>query len=135
MVLAEYDIQLQDYFTGVIKALIIAKVIMLAAFLRISRMFEDKPLIIPVLYKSFLFTICVVIFDLLEETIRGWIHTGSLSESLQELSAQHFTGAWLASIFVVFVTFIPFFALKEMSRVFGGDKFRQLFFGNRHNAA
>ncbi len=129
MILAEYEIQLQDYFTGIIKALVIAKVIMLAAFLRVSRKFENKPLVIPVLYKSLLFTLCVVLFDLLEKTISGWIHTGSLSLAMTALGEEHLNGAWIASIFLVFVTFIPFFALKEMSRVFGAEKFRQMFFG------
>ena len=57
LVLAHYEIYLDDYFSGVFKALVIAKVVMIGAFLRISRKFEHKPLIFPVLYKAVLFTI------------------------------------------------------------------------------
>jgi len=45
LVLAHYEIYLDDYFSGIFKALEIAKVVMIGAFLRISRKFEHKPLI------------------------------------------------------------------------------------------
>ena len=57
LILAQYGVYLEDYFIGVLKAFIIAKVVMIGAFLGISRKFEHKPLIIPVFYKSVLFTL------------------------------------------------------------------------------
>jgi hypothetical protein len=61
LTLAYYDIHVDDYFSGLIKALIIGKVIMIGSFLAISRKYENKPLIIPVLYKVLIFLACGVL--------------------------------------------------------------------------
>lgn len=60
-----YGIIGEDYFYGVVKAFVIVKVVMIGAFLRISRKFENKPLILPVLYKALLLTIMVMMFDVI----------------------------------------------------------------------
>ncbi len=130
LILAHYDVYLEDYFLGVIKALVFAKVIMIGAFLRIDRGFDNKPLIIPVLYKAFLFTIFVAVFDVAEAFIRELISTQSFSGAVDELS-KHFTNIWIGGALVVLVSFIPFFALKELSRVMGEEKILNLFFRKR----
>jgi len=130
LILAHYEIYLEDYFIGVIKALVFAKVIMIGSFLRIDRGFEDKPLIIPVLYKALMFTAWVAIFDIGESFIGGFIHTLTFSGAVDEL-LMHFTNIWIGGALVVFVSFIPFFALKELSRVMGPDKIQHLFFRRR----
>lgn len=126
LVLAHYEIYLDDYFSGVFKALVIAKVVMIGAFLRISRKFEHKPLIYPVLYKAVLFTIWVMLFDIAEVFIGGLIHTLSLMEAFNELKIK-MTNVWLGGALLVFFSFIPFFAFKELVRVLGKEKIRELF--------
>jgi len=130
LILAHYEIFLEDYFIGVIKALVFAKVIMIGAFLRIDRGFDNKPLIIPVLYKAVLFTVWVAIFDLGEKFIGGFIHTTSFAGAIEELT-KSFTNIWIGGALVVFFCFIPFFAIKELSRVMGPDKIQDLFFRKR----
>jgi hypothetical protein len=131
LTLAQYNIHLEDYFVGVIKGLIIAKVIMLASFLRISRMFEGKPLIIPVLYKVFIFVLWVVLFDVLEGLVRGLIQTHSMAAAFEDLMQHHFTKMWLGGLLMIGFSFIPFFMLKELSRIMGHEKFRNQFFKKR----
>lgn len=127
LVLAHYDIYLDDYFSGVFKALVIAKVVMIGAFLRISRKFEHKPLIFPVIYKAILFTLWVMLFDIVEAYILGFIHTPVFSEAFIELKG-HITKVWLGGAMLIFFTFIPFFAFKELVRVMGKEKIKHLFF-------
>jgi len=126
LVLAHYEIYLDDYFSGVIKALVIAKVVMIGAFPRISRKFEHKPLIYTVLYKAVLFTIWVMLFDIAEIYIRAFIHSPSLAEAFLELG-NHLTNVWLGGALLIFFSFIPFFAFKELIRVLGKEKVRELF--------
>jgi hypothetical protein len=130
LVLAEHGIYLGDYFAGVIQALIIAKVVMIGAFLRISRKFEHKALIIPVLYKAFLFTIWVMIFNIIEVYIKGLIKTADMAEAFNQLRS-HADLAWLGSLQLIFFCFIPFFAFKELSRVMGKEKIIRLFLKNK----
>lgn len=51
LMLAHYQITYKDYGISVVKALVLAKVIMVAEHLRLGRGFENKPLIVPTLYK------------------------------------------------------------------------------------
>jgi hypothetical protein len=127
LVLAQYDIYLDDYFSGVFKALVIAKVIMIGAFLRISRKFEQKPLVFPVIYKAILFTLWVMLFDIVELYIRGFIHNPVFFDALIELKS-HLTKVWLGGALLIFFAFIPFFAFKELLRVLGNKKIKSLFF-------
>jgi hypothetical protein len=130
LVLAHYEIYLDDYFSGVVKALVIAKVVMIGAFLSISRRFEHKPLIYPVLYKAILFTIWVMLFDIAEIYISSFIHNLSFAESYFELRTR-VTTVWLGGALLIFFSFIPFFAFKELVRVLGSDKVKELFLRNK----
>jgi hypothetical protein len=126
LVLAHYEIYLDDYFSGVVKALVIAKVVMIGAFLRISRRYEHKPLIFPVLYKAVLFTLWVMIFDIAEAFIRIFITNPVFAEAFSELK-NHMNNLWLGGALLIFFSFIPFFAFKELVRVLGKEKVRDLF--------
>jgi hypothetical protein len=126
LVLAHYEIYLNDYFSGVIKALVIAKVVTIGAFLRISRKFEHKPLIFPVLYKAVLFTLWVMVFDIVEAFIHIFINNPVLTEAFNELKG-HMNNLWLGGALLIFFSFIPFFAFKELVRVLGKEKVRELF--------
>lgn len=130
LTLANYGIHMDDYFTAPIKALIIGKVIMIGSLFSVSRKYESKPLIIPVLYKMVIFLAFCLLFDLLEDFIKGWIHTGSPGDAINELVQHHFSKVWLAGLVMLAVSFIPFFMLKELGRVFGYNKFRDLFLRN-----
>lgn len=126
-ILAQYDIVLNDYFFGVIKALVIAKVVMIGAFLRISHKFEDKALIVPIIYKSLLFVVWVMLFDIAEVFIVGLINNPNISEVYFEIK-ERVSMVWLASIILIFLSFIPFFAFKELARLIGKEKIKNLFF-------
>jgi hypothetical protein len=126
LVLAHYEIYLDDYFSGVFKALVIAKVVMIGAFLKISRKFEHKPLIIPVFYKAVLFTIWVMMFDIAEIYVKAFIHKPDLVIAFHDLQT-HVNTIWLGGALLIFFSFIPFFAFKELVRVLGVERVRALF--------
>jgi len=131
LTLAHFDVYVADYFVGIIKALIIGKVIMIGAFMRISHVYENKPLIIPVFYKTILFVICVIIFDIIEVLIKETIKLQYLADAYQFLMVEHFSKLWLGGVIMIFVSFIPFFASKELSRVIGQQKFRDMLLKHR----
>ncbi len=131
LTLAHYDIYVDDYLVGIIKALVTGKVIMIGAFLRISHKFENRPLLIPVFFKTILFVIWVIIFDVAEVLIKETIKLQSFTGAYQYLIHEHFSKLLLGGIIMVTVSFIPFFALKEISRAMGQQKFRDLLLKNR----
>jgi hypothetical protein len=128
--LAAYDITYTNYGVALIEALVLAKVIMIGAGLRLGRGLEDKPLIYPTLYKTAVFTLFVGIFTVLENVIKGlWKGTGLPGDLVEFLGKG--PDEFLANALVVFVAFIPFFGVKELGRVLGEDKVRALFFRRR----
>jgi len=130
LILAHHQISYKDYGISVIKALILAKVVLVAESLRLGRGFEDKPLIVPTLYKSFIFTVCVALFNVIESMIRSFIHGIGPMEAIDKLMGR-FTYELLAGGLVVFFVFIPFFAVRELRQVLGEGTISKLFFHRR----
>jgi len=128
--LAAHDITYTNYGVAVIEALILGKVIMIGEVVRLGRGLEQKSLIYPTLYKTFVFTVFVGVFKVIEHVLTGLWNGGGITAGLVELS-EKWSHELLANSLVVFVAFIPFFAVKELERVFGKDKLRALFFKRR----
>jgi hypothetical protein len=127
--LAAHDITYTNYWVAVIEALILAKVIMIGDVVRLGRGLERKPLIVSTLYKTVVFTIFVGVFTILEHALKGlWAGTGFMGGIADFFGKGH---ELLANSLVVFVAFIPFFAVKELQRVYGKDELRALFFLRR----
>jgi hypothetical protein len=130
LIIAETGGAYLNYGVALIEALIIAKVILIGKMFGFSRRFEDKRLIVPVLYKSILFGILVILFGVLEHVIKGWFHKQGLVGGLRdigELSTYEFG----ARVLILIVTFIPFFAFGEIGRVLGAHKLAAIFFSKR----
>jgi hypothetical protein len=129
-ILAEYHISYGHYWVSVLEALVLAKVILIGDMMRLGRRFDDKPLMVPTLYKAVVFSLWVGVFSVLEHTIGGLLRGPGLAGGIAELRS---TGKYelLARCLITFVAFIPFFAFKELGRVLGEDKIRTLFFRGR----
>src|SRR5579871_422380 len=85
LLLREVGISYFHYGFAVLKALIMAKVILLGQMVRFTRMFDDRPLIVPTLYKVVLFTLFYAAFDVLEHVIGGVLHKKDLMDICQEV--------------------------------------------------
>jgi len=129
-ILAEYQISYRHYWVSVLEALVLAKVILIGDMVRLGRRFDEKPLMVPTLYKAVVFSLWVGVFSVLEHTIGGLLRGQGLAGGVEELRS---TGKYelLARCLITFVAFIPFFAFKELGRVLGEDKIRALFFRGR----
>ena len=129
-ILASHDITYTNYGFAVIEALILAKVIMIGAVLRLGRGLEQKPLIYPTLYKTVVFTLFVAAFTLIEHTVIGFWKGKGLMWGIEEYFAKG-PYEFLAGCLIFLVVLIPFFGVKELGRVIGQDKIQALFFRRR----
>jgi len=130
LILAHYEIKYAHYGISLIKGLVLAKIILIAEHLHIGQGFEDKPLVIPTLYKSFLFTLCAIILGVIELLIRALLKGGN-SSAIFDTFINSFSYDWFAKTLVIFVIFIPFFGIRELSRMLGKGKISALFFLSR----
>jgi hypothetical protein len=130
LVVAETGTAYLHYGVAVIEALVIAKVILIGGMFAFTRRFDNKPLIVPVLYKSLLFAILVLLFGVVEHLVEGWFHKQGLMGGLREIASlgDYELGA---RVLMLFVAFVPFFAFGEIGRVLGPQKLAAMFFGKR----
>ncbi len=130
LVLAAHDIIYTNYWIAVIEAAVLAKVIMIGGVLRLGRGLEKKSLLYSTLYKTFVFSLFVAVFKLIEHMIKGLWKGNGLTQSLADYFGRG-PHELLANVLVVFVAFIPFFAFKELGRVLGEGRVWDLFFRRR----
>lgn len=126
LILAEYHIHYVNYWVPLIEAAVLAKVIMIGDLLRFGHGMERRPLLVPTLFRTVLFTLYVAIFSLLERTLAGLLHGNGLMAGWIELADK---GRYelLAQCIIIFCAFVPFFAFKELEAVLGKDTLRDLF--------
>ena len=131
LVVAETGTAYLHYGIAVIEALVIAKVILIGGMFGFTRRFDDRPLIVPVLYKSILFC-----------HPRAAVRRGRAPR--RRVVPQAGPGGWStrrspalggyelgARVLMLFVAFVPFFAFGEIGRVLGPQKLAAMFFGKR----
>lgn len=130
LVMEEEGISYFHYGFALIKALVLAKVILLGKLLRFTTMFDDRPLIVPTLYKVMLFSLFTLAFDVLEHVIGGTLHDKSVRNSLLEILGPG-RDELFSRLLVMLFAFIPFFAFGELSRTLGEGRIGNLFFHKR----
>lgn len=127
LLLASYHISYADYWMPMFKAVVFAKVIMIGEAVHMGRRFRKQALAVVVIYRTVLFSLLVLVFDILESVIRASLRGESPAVGLRELTSK---GPYeiASSSLLVIVAFLPFFTMKEIELVFGPGKIRMLFF-------
>jgi hypothetical protein len=130
LILAETGVVYLHYGIALVEALVIAKVVLLGRIFGFSRRFEDRRLIVPVIYKSAVFALLVIVFSVVEHLVVGWVHGKGALAGLRELTS---IGADEigARILMLTVAFVPLFAFYELGRVLGMRRLADLFFSPR----
>ena len=126
----EFEVTYFHFGIALIEALVIAKVILIGKAFGLGRHFERGPLIVSVLYKSFLFGVLVALFGILEHVVEGLLHKKDWASILQGLGDIGKYELFARSIMLI-VAFVPFFAFAELARVLGRQKLSALFFSKQ----
>jgi hypothetical protein len=124
---AEFGIGYLAYGFRFIEALVIAKVILLGEAMGLGRASENRPLAVAVAVKTFLFTILVVVFNVLEHGIEERVHGESWVKAFMSITDKG-ADELLARTLVLVIALIPFFAFLELGRALGPGKLGALFF-------
>ena len=130
LTLKEVGAAFPHYGLALIKALVLAKVILLGRYTRLEKILDDWPLIVPTLYKVFVFSLFALAFEILEHAIGSSLHGKGFMGGFEEIIGLG-RNELLARTLVVLCAFIPFFAFTEAARVFGEGKLSELFFHGR----
>lgn len=127
IVLADWRL-LGHLWPAMLKALIFSKFLLIGEHLKLGARFEDKPLIWPILAKAALFSALLIGFEYVEIAIKHAIWPAAGGGDDAELTSLRTT---LSFSLMAFIALVPFFAVRELSKVLGDKQMRQLFFGER----
>ena len=126
LLLNQFHVSYFIYGTALINALVIAKVILIGEYAHLGKK-QEKPLFQSAAYKAFLFSLLVFAFHIVEEVIKRLWHGDNIASASREMRINQL----LARSVVVFCTFLPLFAFRELRRILGEENFRALLFRNR----
>jgi hypothetical protein len=136
LVLSDHGISIAEYGISVVEAFILAIALQIGGYLRIGSRLNNRPLIVPALYKALCFIALMLVLALMERLIRGWWSGMSFADLLKNVLAEK----WIIlsrGLVILFFALIPLFAFREINRVLGADFLRKLFFksGSRSDNA
>ena len=129
LIAREYGLQPLSMVTATVAALLVAKVVLIADMLPIINRFPEKPLIYNVVWKTVIYVGASLVAHYLEHLIPLWWRLGfrAANEHLwSELVWSHF---WAVQLLLV-VLFLIYAAMRELVRVIGRDRVRQIFLGS-----
>ena len=121
------------YGAALVNALLLSKIILIGEYLKLGRRHEGKPLLYSTLYKSFVFTVLVAVFRVLESVVKGLLHGEGVAGGFAEIKGLGISEV-LARSLIMFCAFLPFFALRETGRVMGEHRLEDLFLRSRVSA-
>jgi hypothetical protein len=127
VVLAQHKIPFTQYGVGLLNAVVLAKVMLLADDLRLGEWRGRRPLIYPVLLRSILFAIVFIAFDVVEKVLVGVFRGKAVAESIETFGGGGILGGILVAI-IIAIALIPFFAFVEVSRLMEPGELARIFF-------
>lgn len=112
-----------------INALIFAKVMLVAEDFNLGHRFRDRPLIVPIFYKSFVFSLVFLCFHIVEKIVIGKFEGKGMMESLPMIGGNFIIS--LSAVLIFTFELMPYFAYREVGRIIGEEKMYSLVFARR----
>lgn len=130
VVLAQHKINFVVHGVAIVKALVLAKVMLIADDLKLARRMESRPLIYSILYQSFVFAVFFICFDILEKVAVDFLKGRGVLQDVLIIGGGRIEGI-VAMAVIVTVALIPFFAFREIGQAIGQRELHALLFGRR----
>lgn len=123
LLLHKFHICYFTYGTALINALLTAKVILIGEAMHVGRRLEDRSLLCSAVLKSFIFGVLVFSFHMSEEILKQLFHGENAGVAFREMRLDEL----LMRTIVIICTFVPLFTFRELRRVLGNDRLRDIF--------
>jgi hypothetical protein len=135
LILQEHGIEFSGFFTAIVAALLVGKAVLVTDNLPFMRRFDGAPMIQPILFKSAIYWLCVLIVRLAEELVHFVAGGGAIADFSDHL-VNHFSLARFLSIQIwLMVLFLAYVTIHELNELFGGGELYRLFFRWRSSEA
>ena len=135
LILREHDIEFSGFVVATLAALLVGKAVLVTDNLPLMHRLDGRPLIQPILFKTAIYWLCILVVRLAEELIY-FIAGGSAVSDFPTFLVDHFSWPrflsiqiWLMALFLVYVT------AHELNTLFGDGEICRLFFRWRSSEA
>jgi hypothetical protein len=126
-VLHDAGISFTPWGIAAVKALVLAKFMLLGRAMKIRERFHDRPLIWPTLHKSFAFLVLLIVLTVIEEVVVGLFHHQSVAASLGERTGAKLYET-LAGYIIMLLGLIPYIAWGVLDEALGEGRLARMFF-------
>jgi hypothetical protein len=130
IVLREQGISFFGQGFALVNALILAKVMLVAEDLKLGKRFHHLPPIYAALADSFLFSLIFIAFHYVEAAVIALIRQQPISENVPSVGGGGLIGV-LCVAAIMFISLIPYFALRAVGRVIGQARVRSILLTER----
>jgi hypothetical protein len=124
-ILRAEGIDYAPYGFAAIKALLLAKFILMGHMARIGDRYKRRRLIYVIAHKSMLFLFMLLVLTAIEEVVVGVVHGQTIAGSLADFAGGSLLQV-LAICVLMLLILIPYLAFKELGEVLGEGRLRQI---------
>jgi hypothetical protein len=135
LILEEHGVEFSGFFTATVAALVVGKAVLITDKLPFMRRFDGAPIIQPILFKSAIYWLCVLIVRLAERLVHFLAAGGAIAVFPEHL-VQHLSWSRFLSIQIwLMVLFLAYVTIHELDLLFGDGELFRVFFRWRSSDA
>jgi hypothetical protein len=135
LILQEHGIEFSGFFTALVAALLIGKAVLVTDNLPFMRRFDGAPMIQPILFKSAIYWLCVLVVRLAEELVHFIAAGGAVADFGDHFADQFPLARFLSIQIWLMVLFLVYVTIHELNALFGDGELYRLFFRWRSSEA
>ena len=135
LILQEHGIEFSGFFTALVAALLVGKAVLVTDNLPFMRRFDGAPMIQPILFKTAIYWLCVLIVRLAEELFHFVAAGGAIADFGDHFAGQFPLARFLSIQIWLMVLFLVYVTVHELNELFGDGELYRLFFRWRSSEA
>jgi hypothetical protein len=121
-----YGVEYAPWGVAAIKALVLAKFILIGRATGLGNRYQHRPLIYPILHQSVLFVIMLIMLSIAEEVIKGFFHGQSFMASVSDVG----TALQIVSVtLLLWLVLLPYLGMVRLNEYLGDNKLRRMLLG------
>ena len=135
LILEEHGIDYTGFFTATVAALLVGKAVLVTDNLPLMRRFDTAPMIRPILFKSTIYWMCILIVRLAERLFHFLAAGGAIADFPNYLVGQFSWPRFLSIQIWLMVLFLVYVTTHELNMLIGDGELYRLFFRWRSSEA
>ena len=135
LILQEHGIEFSGFLTALFAALLVGKAVLVMDNLPFMRRFEGAPMIQPILFKTGVYWVCVLMVRLAEEFVHFAVAGGAIADFGNHFAGQFPLARFLSIQIWLMVLFLVYVTIHEFNQLFGDGELYRLFFRWRSSEA